>query len=62
MAKKKESKKFIVSCRINDSEMNILQKRARRDGVSITQLLRNSLDFSDSHPRRQGFCETKQAC
>ncbi|WP_303721291.1 hypothetical protein [Malonomonas rubra] len=63
MAKKKEdSKKFIISCRVNDDEMDILRQRAHQDGVSITQLLRNCLNFADSRPRRQGFCETKQAC
>ena len=63
MAKKKEnSKKYIISCRVNDSEMSILRQRAYQDGVSITQLLRNCLDFAESRPRRQGFCENKQAC
>lgn len=63
MARKKEnSKKYIISCRVDDSEMSILRERAYQNNVSITQLLRYCLNFSDNLPRQQGFRETKQAC
>jgi len=63
MARKKEnSKKYIVSCRVDDNEMSLLRQRAFQDGVSISQLLRTCLDFAESKTRRQGFSETKHAC
>lgn len=36
-------KKFIVSCRINDREMEQLQKLAKQSGTNISNLLRRSL-------------------
>lgn len=36
-------KKFIVSCRINDEEMETLRELAEESGLSITMLLRKSL-------------------
>lgn len=60
--KKIDSKKYIVSCRVNDNEMDILKQRADEDGVSITQLLRACLDFAENKPRQQGFCDTSPAC
>ena len=63
MAKVKEnSKKFIVSCRVDDYEMAILKQRADREGVSITQLLRNCLDFTEMETRRQTPNVRKLAC
>jgi hypothetical protein len=40
-------KKFIISCRVNHREMRELQERAQESGLSITALLRESLDLSD---------------
>ncbi len=36
-------KKFIVSCRINDREMELLKKLAKQSGTNISHLLRRSL-------------------
>lgn len=36
-------KKFIVSCRIDDDEMQQLQKIAKKSGTNISNLLRRSL-------------------
>lgn len=56
MAKKKEnSKKHIISCRVDESEMSLLRQRAYQDGVSISQLLRTVLDFAESKTSFQGF-------
>ena len=38
-------KKFIISCRVNHREMRELQERAQESGLSITALLRESLDL-----------------
>lgn len=38
-------KKYIISCRINDDEMQVLQQLARRADTSISTLLRQSLDL-----------------
>ena len=38
-------KKYIVSCRVDDSEMQTLQIIAEKSGVSISMLLRQSLDL-----------------
>lgn len=38
-------KKFIISCRVNHREMEALQKRAEECGLSITMLLRKSLEL-----------------
>lgn len=63
MAKvKKESKKFIVSCRINDDEMYLLRLRANSEGVSITQLLRNCLNFAENEVRKQSPENREYAC
>lgn len=37
------AKKFIVSCRVNNEEMDQLQCLAREHGASISDLLRKSL-------------------
>ena len=63
MAKTKEnSKKYIISCRVDDTEMSLLKQRADQDGVSITQLLRNCLDFAESKARNQSAGSQKYAC
>lgn len=41
--KSENTKKYIVSCRVNDSEMDQLQILAREQGSSISELLRKSL-------------------
>jgi len=46
-------KKFIISCRVDDDEMIILKKRARKSGLSITQLLRECLDLAEVEALRQ---------
>lgn len=38
-------KKYIISCRINDDEMQVLQDLAKRADTSISTLLRQSLDL-----------------
>ena len=40
-------KKFIISCRINHQEMESLQERADACGMSITMLLRKSLELQE---------------
>jgi hypothetical protein len=42
--KKEHPKKHIVSCRINSEEMDILREISEDSGMSITMLLRKSLD------------------
>ncbi|MEJ2201890.1 MAG: ribbon-helix-helix protein, CopG family [Desulfuromonadaceae bacterium] len=39
----KNPKKFIVSCRVNDREMEALTKLAQDAGTNISDLLRQSL-------------------
>jgi hypothetical protein len=41
--KSDNAKKFIVSCRVNDTEMDQLQCLAREHGASVSELLRKSL-------------------
>jgi len=36
-------KRFIVSCRVDDRELQTLQELARRSGVNISDLLRQTL-------------------
>jgi len=45
----------VVSCRVNDREMDTLRLLARKSGVSITTLLRQSLNLSqqDTLPVKQ---------
>ncbi|NOY13560.1 MAG: hydrogen-dependent growth transcriptional repressor [Deltaproteobacteria bacterium] len=37
------AKKFIVSCRVNNEEMDLLQSIAKKSDSSISELLRKSL-------------------
>jgi hypothetical protein len=47
-------KKFIISCRVNDQEMEMLQQLADKSGLSISKLLRQTLNFnSDELPWAQ---------
>lgn len=48
----KNPKRFIISCRVDDKEMVLLQERAKACGTSISNLLRESLDI-DSEECRQ---------
>ena len=41
--KTENAKKFIVSCRVDDVEMDQLQSLAREQGASVSDLLRKSL-------------------
>lgn len=38
-------KKYIISCRVNDQEMQILQDLAKHNGTNISNLLRRSLNL-----------------
>lgn len=38
-------KKFIISCRVNDDELQVLQKMAKKAGTNISNLLRLSLNL-----------------
>jgi hypothetical protein len=38
-------KKYIISCRVNDDELQALQEMARTAGTSISSLLRLSLNL-----------------
>ncbi len=49
-------KKFIISCRIDDHEMETLQQIAKNNGTSISTLLRRSLSLLD-----QGSHQAPQA-
>lgn len=40
-------KKYIISCRVDDQEMQILRKLARSAGTNISNLLRRSIDLLD---------------
>jgi hypothetical protein len=40
-------KKFIISCRVNDQEMELLQQKADKSGLSISNLLRQNLNFHE---------------
>lgn len=46
MGKRAENaKKFIISCRVNNQEMDQLQNLAKESGNSISDLLRKSIDL-----------------
>jgi hypothetical protein len=48
-------KKFIISCRINHQEMESLQERAEACGMSITMLLRKSLELQEREFSKGSF-------
>jgi hypothetical protein len=49
-------KKFIISCRVDDNELEMLQHLAKRSGVNLSTLLRRSIDVlkcdAGAHSRR----------
>lgn len=47
-----DRKKHIVSCRVNDREMAVLRREAMKSGLSITMLLRQSLNLSQQEASR----------
>lgn len=47
------AKKFIVSCRVNTEEMDMLQHLAKESGTSISDLLRKSLSGLQSSSRQR---------
>jgi hypothetical protein len=55
-------KKFIVSCRVDDYEMRILQNRASQAGVTITKLIRRCLELPESERCPQSAANRSQAC
>lgn len=45
-------KRNIISCRVNDQEMQTLQEVARRAGINISDLLRHTLNMLEQdYPR-----------
>ena len=46
-------KKYIISCRINDQEMETLQALAEAQGTSISNLLRRSLNMLEENGSAQ---------
>jgi len=38
-------KRFIISCRVNDDELQVLQEMAKAAGTNISTLLRQSLNL-----------------
>jgi hypothetical protein len=47
------SKKFVISCRVDHREMRLLREIAREQAISITALVRQSLNLPDDFPKRQ---------
>ena len=47
-------KKYIVSCRVDDQELQILQDLARSAGTNISNLLRRSLDLLEQNGEQVG--------
>jgi len=43
-------KKFIISCRVNDDELQTLQEMAKAAGTNISTLLRQSLNLLEQDP------------
>ncbi len=48
----KNPKRFIISCRVNDEEMRLLQQRAKEAGTNISNLLRASLEIDRMNQRQ----------
>jgi hypothetical protein len=48
-------KRFIISCRINHQEMESLQERAEACGMSITMMLRKSLELQEREFTKGSF-------
>lgn len=49
----KDPKKFIISCRVNDKEMQALHALSEESGLSISTLLRKSLGLAEKHFQNQ---------
>jgi len=49
--KAENAKKFIISCRVDNQEMDQLQSLAREQGASISDLLRKSLVLLQGNPQ-----------
>lgn len=49
--KAENAKKFIVSCRVDDEELDHLQNLAREQGASISDLLRKGLLLMQGNSR-----------
>jgi hypothetical protein len=47
-------KKYIVSCRVDDQELQTLQDLARSAGTNISNLLRRSLDLLERNREQAG--------
>lgn len=45
-------KRYIISCRVNDQEMEVLQEIAKTHGTSISMLLRRSLNLLEQSGER----------
>ena len=45
-------KRYIISCRVNDQEMEVLQEIAKNHGTSISTLLRRSLNLLEQNNER----------
>ncbi len=43
-------KKYIISCRVNDDELQTLQEMAKTAGTNISSLLRLSLNLLEENP------------
>jgi hypothetical protein len=55
MGKSVESpKKYIISCRVDDQELQILQELARSAGTNISNLLRRSLELLEQSGEQVG--------
>jgi len=39
--------KFVISCRLNEEEINYLQRRADKYGISLSKLVRNCLELPE---------------
>jgi len=48
----KNPKRYIISCRVDDDELIVLQERARACGTNISNLLRNCLEIENPDLRQ----------
>jgi hypothetical protein len=47
-------KRFIISCRVSDRELQVLQEQAKASGTNLSELLRQSLNLADPYPLHNG--------
>ncbi len=45
-------KRFIISCRVNDQELQTLQDLARQKGANLSDLLRQTINMLDQEQHR----------